>query len=76
MCFHDGIGVKKNFKKALKHYRLASKEDPYAQYCLGLCYRDGDGVQENRRLAFFWLKKAAANGERDAVKALKKFPKK
>jgi hypothetical protein len=73
ICFHDGIGVKKNIKRALKHYRRALKEDPYAQYCLGLCYRDGEGVKQSRQLAFFWLKKSAANGELDAIKALKKF---
>jgi TPR repeat protein len=75
MCFHDGVGVKKNFEKALKHYRLALEEDPYAQYCLGLCYRDGDGVNKNKRLALLWLKKAASNGEQDAIKVLEKFSK-
>ncbi|MGH7953989.1 MAG: tetratricopeptide repeat protein [Limisphaerales bacterium] len=73
MCFHDGVGVKKNFKRAFKHYRLASEKDPYAQYCLGLCYRNGEGIKKNKRLVFSWLKKAAANGEKDAVQALKKI---
>ena len=74
MCFHDGVVVKKNFKKALKYYRFAAaKKDGYAQYCLGLCYRDGDGVTKSRRLAQLWLKKSADNGEKHAVKALKKL---
>ena len=75
MCFDDGVGVRKNLKRALKHYRLAAKEDPYAQYCLGLCYRDGEGIKQSRQLAFCWLKKSAANEEPDAIKTLKEFAK-
>jgi len=35
------------------------EESPLAQYTLGLMYLQGRGVDENKKLALFWLKKSA-----------------
>lgn len=56
----------------MKLYRLAARQgDRWAQYLLGVRYRDGDGVRRNRRWAAFWLEKAADQGEEEALDALK-----
>jgi TPR repeat protein len=38
-----------------------------------LCYRDGEGVKRNKRWARHWLSKAAAQGIREAKKALSRL---
>jgi TPR repeat protein len=55
-------------------YRKAARQgDAKAQYNLGLCYRDGEGVRKNRRLAIRWLKDAAAKGHKGAANELRHF---
>ena len=41
-----------------------------AQYRLGLCYRDGNGVLRDKAKAREWLEKAAAQGNTAAAQAL------
>jgi TPR repeat protein len=44
-----------------------------AQYLLGLCYYYGEGVTKDHAEAKKWLSKSAAQGNKDAKVALKKF---
>ncbi|OZJ01500.1 hypothetical protein BZG36_05575, partial [Bifiguratus adelaidae] len=36
--------------------------DSNAQYCLGVCYHDGVGVQKDEKQAFYWYQKSAQRG--------------
>ena len=40
--------------------------DVDAQNNLGLCYKNGDGVEKNLELAFYWFQKSAEQGNADA----------
>lgn len=52
------------FKKA------AEKGDMDAQYALGICYKDGLGVQQDNTQTIYWFRKAAEQGNADAQYAL------
>ena len=41
-----------------------------AEYALGICYRDGEGVPQDKAEAAKWLQKAAKHGHKDAQMAL------
>jgi hypothetical protein len=68
ICYHNGNGTRKNYKKAVYWLKLSAKEsESEAQYFLALSYLDGDGVTKNKRMANYWLKKAAAAGNEQAI---------
>jgi len=50
--------------------KAAKQGDPEAQYKLGLMYRDGLGVTQNKSESRRWLRKAANNGHGEAKQAL------
>lgn len=65
-------GVAQSSTNALKYYRLAAMQDNAGgQYNLGLMYQNGQGVAKNLKTALSWYKKAAANGDKDAIQAIK-----
>ena len=65
--------MRKNRTLAAKLYRQSAEQgDTWAQYLLGLCYRDGDGVRRNRRWALHWFDRAAADTP-EAERAAKKL---
>ena len=41
-----------------------------AQYAVGYMYYYGQGVIENRKKASYWIGRAAANGQADAIHAM------
>ena len=41
-----------------------------ARIRLGVCYRDGNGVPQNKAKVRYWLEKAAAQGDAAAAQAL------
>jgi len=41
-----------------------------AQYAVGYMYYYGQGVIENRKKARYWIERAAANGQADALHAI------
>ena len=48
-------------------YRKAAEQgDAKAQYNLGVCYANGDGVQKDLTQAVFWYRKAAEQGHAEA----------
>ena len=74
-CYLNGTnGVKKNYKEAVKWYRLAAEQGvAEAQFNLGVCYYFGEGVAKNKATAIRWWKKAAAQGNSDAQDNLRKL---
>lgn len=56
------------YREAVKWFRKSADQgNPTAQYCLGLCYYDGRGVDYNRTEAAKWYRKAADQGFADAM---------
>ena len=53
--------------------RIAEKGDRTAQYHLGMRYKNGEGVEMNRKEAFKWLKQAADAGSDSAQYSLAYF---
>ena len=63
-CYENGIGVGKDYDKAVKWYREAAEQgDARAQACLGVCYKTGRGVAEDVGEAVKWWRKAAEQGD-------------
>lgn len=70
---------KANFKA--KHYSLAYRQllplavkgNPDAQYAIGYMYSYGEGIDCNDELAENWLRKAAKQGQSQAIEELKEF---
>ena len=50
---------------------LAEKDNPFAQYVIGLMYKSGDGVEKSIDTADAWFQRAANNGSIAAAKQLK-----
>jgi len=87
--YYQGVGVNRNFKKALDFYKKAANQGHLeAQYSLASYYNIlGFNSPENNKKAFFWYEKAAEQGHIDAqiilsyhyyygFKNIKKYPKK
>lgn len=56
------------YREAVNWFRKSADQgNPTAQYCLGLCYYDGRGVDYNRTEAAKWYRKAADQGFADAM---------
>ena len=61
--YYQGLGVDKDFKRAVKYYeRGANNDDPACLANLGMCYYWGDGVEVNLELSAFYSEKAAKKG--------------
>lgn len=61
----------KDYARAVQQYsKLAEAGNIEAQLQLGDMYGFGDGVPENAEQAAFWLNKAAAKGNKDAIASL------
>jgi len=61
-------------EKALKYYEESAKKGyAKAQFNLGLMYRDGEGVKQNRTVAKEWLGKACDNGDKKGCLYYKKL---
>ena len=61
--YGKGQGVKRDYEKAMKWYRLAAAQGyAVAQYNLGNVYRDGEGVGQDYAEAVKWFRLAAAQG--------------
>ena len=61
--YHEGKGVPRDAKEAVKWYRLAADQgDPAAQFSLGVIYASGDGVPRDYKEAARWYRLAANQG--------------
>lgn len=57
-----------HYSQAIQLFRpLASQSNSQAQFRLGMMYYHGQGVPEDEKLAVYWLKKAATQGQVDAM---------
>ena len=65
--YQNGIGVKKNLKKAVKWYKAAAKQgNSKAQNNLGYCYQNGKGVKKNPKKAVELFIAATKQGNSNA----------
>ena len=77
------IGSQINLSSGIKSFQIqnyrqafirlmpeAKAGNPDAQYAVGYMYYYGQGVIENRKKAFYWIKCAADKGQADAVAAI------
>ena len=56
----------KSFAQASKYYKAANQGDVTAQYNLGVCYHNGNGVAKDYAKAVYWYSKAANQGHASA----------
>ena len=67
VMYDAGEGVKQDFRKAAKWYRLAAKKGfAQAQFNLGIMYREGEGVLQDNLRAHMWWNIAASRGHESA----------
>ena len=65
-------GLTQSYKRAFELYTLAAEQElAEAQYGLGLMYVNGDGIETSYSKAREWWTKAAAQGNKNAIKALR-----
>ncbi len=70
----NGRGIERDPTAAVYWYGLAADQgDEWACYLLGLCFRDGDGVEQNVKLAKYCFAKAAAKKVKEACRALEQL---
>lgn len=68
--------IEANPEKAVEWFaRLAERDNPSAQFNLGLHYAKGYGVKRNFDQAAKWMQKAADNGDTDAPILIEKYSK-
>jgi len=68
VSFEEGEGVIQDYKKAFKHFKIASDQRyVLAQVSLGRLYKFGDGVEKDLKRAFKYFKLAADQGNSDAL---------
>ena len=61
--YYDGDGVRRDYKEALKWYRLAAAQGHNSGLCdVGYCYRNGHGVRRDYGKAIPYYKQAADQG--------------
>ena len=61
--YHKGQGVPKDYKTAMKWYKLALEQGyAHAQSNLGVLYEKGQGVPKDYRTAVKWYRLAAQQG--------------
>ena len=63
--------MQQDFKKAAKLYtEAAGQGSAIAQHGLGLCYKDGKGVEKNHEQAVLWFARAADQDLPEGLAAL------
>lgn len=71
--YFEGLGVKKDYNEAFKHYMIAADDYSQPAFMVGECYRYGYGVDKSLNDAIYWYQKAADKGNKDAIQALKEL---
>ena len=67
---YKGLGVKQNYKKAAEWFK-ASTNFPPSSYNLGTLYFLGLGIPKDKKKAIKYFEKAAARGNKEALRVLK-----
>ena len=68
--------VPKNVPLAIEWLKKSAGKNPAAQFALGACYWNGDGVARDQVQAEYWFRKAAENGHQQAKETLKQIQQK
>ncbi len=70
--YENGLGTDRSPERATYWVRRAAEQD-YAvgQYHYGMALLKGHGVAKNRKEALRWLRRAADNGDADAIRVLR-----
>lgn len=71
--FKEGIGCfrAENYRKAfIRLLPEAQRGQCDAQYAVGYMYYYGQGVVEDRKKAWYWINRAASNGQPEALAAV------
>lgn len=63
---HEYVEEVKMSHEVKGYFKLAEMNIPDAQYNLGVCYEQGDGIEQDLEKAVFWYKKAAEQGFKKA----------
>ena len=68
---HGKNGIPKDLSQAVYWYRKAAEQGKmHAQFNLGSCYKNGDGVTQDYSQAVYWYRKAAEQGSKEAKNKL------
>jgi len=71
LCYKEGIGVKKNFRRAFYWYRRSALQgESHALLSLGILYELGRGVARDLESAFYCYNKSAKQGNTNAKEIL------
>ena len=68
-CLYQGWGREQDHRAAVEMLQEALKSDrpcPFAQFRLGVCYKNGEGVAQDDAKAAEWYTKAAEQGHTEA----------
>ena len=58
-------------EEGFRYYALAADQGyTDAEYCLGLCYKAGEGTEVDLDKARYWFECAAAKGDKEAIENL------
>lgn len=68
---YKGLGTKQDYTAAVALFEKAAKNNSAGMYMLGVCYRNGYGVDKDEQKGIYWLNKAAAMGYVHAQNELK-----
>ena len=60
------MGYFKDKAMVMRYTKAAKQGDAVAQYNLGVCYDDGEGVEQDKQKAVEWYTKAAEQGLAEA----------
>ena len=69
LAYEDG-----NYQRAFKKYMICAKEgDEFAQYMIGIMYKNGQGVNQDYKKAYSWVSQSANQGYYFAQHKLSEF---
>ncbi|HOJ18132.1 MAG: sel1 repeat family protein [Ignavibacteriales bacterium] len=75
--YNNGWGTQWNPFRAFDNFLLAAENNfPEAQFAVGIIYSEDLIVKRDLRLSYFWLKKAAVSGVKNAQKIIQDFEQK
>jgi TPR repeat protein len=65
------LDSEERFEEAFRYYALAADQGyTSGEFNLGCCYRDGEGTEVDLGKARYWLERAAAKGNEEAIEGL------
>ena len=64
---YKGLGCKQNYAEAIRYFQMDLQHSPSSMYMLGLCYRNGYGIEKDETKAFGLLRRASSVNYRSAI---------